>query len=159
MRLRAALAASLLFTTCADSASELKRNHTRTPRRERADLRVSLIRLIADPLEFHGQYVLTCGFLSFEEEGAVLLLSEADHRSGFTTNSIGITFGHCRDFDVDWKPVSATRGSVLQHDNVCAAGVFTAAESTPGLCALSKLFRTQRSADGGRVFEAPVTGD
>ncbi len=56
---------------------------------------VSLIRLIADPMHWHGKSIRVMGVLCLEFEGNGLYLSKDDYKNGVTKNAIWI--------NLDWE--------------------------------------------------------
>lgn len=155
VRFRFALVlAALLLVAC--NPEESPRGH----RGKRAlDPRVSLIRLVANPRSSDWQYVYTCGWLSFDPDRTSLFVSEHDHSSGFTLNSVPVSFGQCAGFTADWIPIGSEQGFALNHLDVCVAALVTATDTEATLCAPASMHVQERGADGALVFTTPITAE
>lgn len=53
-------------------------------------LDVSLVRLIADPKNYHGKVVRVIGFVSLEFEGSAIYLHQEDYKQGIHKNGLWI---------------------------------------------------------------------
>jgi len=73
--------------------------------------RVSLIRLIATPREYHGRVVYVAGYLVLEHEGNALYLDELHHRHQLLNNGLWLETNTTAK--VDWPKFNRQYVEVL----------------------------------------------
>jgi len=60
------------------------------PGPRRSDAPISIVRVLADPAQYHQRRMWLSGYLKIEREGDILYLHETDYRNGLRSNGVWV---------------------------------------------------------------------